>query len=99
MHEPYLAKEFTELVFGASDAIDFVLRSSMKSVSVTEERVPARPRLHTAAAVTSGAMSGFFGIQTLMVELPLTTLAWQVWHGSDACAGTAWLLGLGLPLL
>jgi hypothetical protein len=53
-------------------AIDFVLRSSMKSISATDA-APARPRLHTAAAMTSGAVSGFFGIQTLMVELPLTT--------------------------
>jgi len=53
-------------------ALDFVLASSMKSMTATEP-VPARPRLHTAAAMTSGAVSGFFGLQTLAVELPLTT--------------------------
>lgn len=53
-------------------ALDLVLRSSLKSISATQQ-APARPRLHTAAAMTSGAVSGFFGIQTLMVELPLTT--------------------------
>ncbi|MBT8091834.1 MAG: EcsC family protein [Gammaproteobacteria bacterium] len=53
-------------------ALDFVLASSMKSISATKQ-VPARPRLHTAAAMTGGAVSGFFGLQTLAVELPLTT--------------------------
>ena len=33
----------------------------------------ASPRLHTAAAMTTGAVAGFFGLETLIVELPLTT--------------------------
>lgn len=53
-------------------AIEYVLQSSMRSIK-DEERAPASPRLHTAAAMTTGAVSGFFGISTLIVELPLTT--------------------------
>lgn len=33
----------------------------------------ARPVLHTAAAATTGAVAGFFGLQTLVLELPVTT--------------------------
>lgn len=53
-------------------ALDFVLQSSMKSISATGG-AEARPRLHTAAAMTTGAVAGFFGIEALLVELPLTT--------------------------
>jgi len=53
-------------------ALEFVLRSSMRSINA-KEQAPASPRLHTAAAITTGAVSGFFGIETLIVELPLTT--------------------------
>ncbi len=53
-------------------AMEFVLKSSMKSIG-SGEPVPARPGLHTAAATTSGAFAGFFGVQALLVELPLTT--------------------------
>jgi len=53
-------------------AIEFVLQSSMRSLK-SEDQAPASPRLHAAAAMTTGAVSGFFGIETLIVELPLTT--------------------------
>lgn len=53
-------------------ALEFVLQSSMRSIK-DEEQTPANPRLHTAAAMTTGAVAGFFGIETLIVELPLTT--------------------------
>ncbi len=53
-------------------ALEFVLQSSMRSIK-SEEQAPASPRLHTAAAMTTGAVAGFFGIETLIVELPLTT--------------------------
>jgi hypothetical protein len=53
-------------------AIEFVLQSSMRSIK-GEKQGPASPRLHTAAAMTTGAVAGFFGLETLIVELPLTT--------------------------
>lgn len=53
-------------------AIEYVLRSSMRSIK-GEGQAPASPRLHTAAAMTTGAVAGFFGIETLVIELPLTT--------------------------
>lgn len=53
-------------------AIEFVLQSSMRSIA-SPDQVPARPRLHTAAAMTTGAVAGFFGIEALLVELPVTT--------------------------
>jgi len=53
-------------------ALDFVLKNSMKSIGAAEG-AQARPRLHTAAAMTTGAVAGFFGIEALLVELPLTT--------------------------
>ena len=53
-------------------ALEFVLQSSMRSIK-DDERAKARPRLHTAAAMTTGAVAGFFGIETLVVELPVTT--------------------------
>jgi len=53
-------------------ALEFVLRNSMRSIR-DEEAAPASPRLHTAAAITTGAVAGFFGVETLIVELPLTT--------------------------
>lgn len=53
-------------------ALEFVLQSSMRSVK-DETQATASPRLHTAAAMTTGAVAGFFGIETLIVELPVTT--------------------------
>lgn len=53
-------------------AIEFVLQSSMRSIASTDQ-APARPGLHTAAAMTTGAVAGFFGIEALLVELPVTT--------------------------
>lgn len=53
-------------------ALEFVLQSSMRSIKA-EGQAPASPRLHTAAAMTTGAVAGFFGLETLIVELPLTT--------------------------
>lgn len=53
-------------------AIEYVLRHSMRSIKGSEQ-VAAKPRLHMAAAATTGAVAGFFGLETLLVELPLTT--------------------------
>jgi len=53
-------------------ALELVLQSSMRSIKDAKQ-VPASPRLHTAAAMTTGAVAGFFGLETLIVELPLTT--------------------------
>lgn len=52
-------------------ALEFVLKNSLRSVK--DGKVSASPRLHTAAALTTGAVAGFVGIQALIVELPLTT--------------------------
>ncbi len=38
-----------------------------------DAQMPASPKLHTAAAMTTGAVGGFFGLGTLVVELPVTT--------------------------
>jgi len=53
-------------------ALEFVLQSSMKSIGAAAG-AEAKPRLHTAAAMTTGAVAGFFGLEALVVELPLTT--------------------------
>lgn len=53
-------------------AIELVMQSSVWSLR-GEEQAPASPGLHKAAAATTGAVAGFFGLQTLIVELPLTT--------------------------
>lgn len=53
-------------------AIELVLQSSIWSIQ-GQEQTPASPGLHKAAALTTGAVAGFFGLQTLVVELPLTT--------------------------
>ena len=53
-------------------AIEFVMQSSVWTMK-GEEQAPASPGLHKAAAATTGAVAGFFGLQTLVVELPLTT--------------------------
>lgn len=53
-------------------AIEFVLQNSIRSIR-SESPLPASPRMHTAAAMTTGAVAGFFGLQALIIELPLTT--------------------------
>jgi len=53
-------------------AIEFVMQSAVWTMR-GEEQGPASPRLHQAAALTTGAVAGFFGLGTLIVELPLTT--------------------------
>ena len=53
-------------------AIELVMQSAVWTMT-EEEQAPASPRLHQAAAMTSGAVAGFFGLETLIVELPLTT--------------------------
>ena len=53
-------------------AIEFVMQSSVWTMK-GEEQAPASPKLHKAAAMTTGAVAGFFGLETLIVELPLTT--------------------------
>jgi len=53
-------------------ALEFVLQSSMRSIKDSGS-AKARPRVHTAAAMTTGAVAGFFGLEMLVVELPVTT--------------------------
>ena len=53
-------------------AIELAMRGSLMTMK-DEHAVVATPRLHTAAAMTTGAVAGFFGVQALLVELPLTT--------------------------
>ncbi len=56
----------------AHKAIELVMQSSIWSLK-GEKQAPASPNLHKAAAATTGAVAGFFGLQTLIVELPVTT--------------------------
>jgi hypothetical protein len=53
-------------------AIEFVMLNTIRTLS-GEGAGSASPRLHKAAAATTGAVSGFFGIQALIIELPVTT--------------------------
>lgn len=53
-------------------AIDSVLFRTARTLN-EETGIAASPRMHTAAAATTGAVAGFFGVQTLLVELPVTT--------------------------
>ena len=53
-------------------AIEFVMQGSMRTIR-DDEQSPASPGLHKAAAITTGAVGGFFGLSTLVVELPVTT--------------------------
>ncbi len=53
-------------------AIEFVMLNTVRTLS-GQESIPASPRLHKAAAATTGAVSGFFGLQSLVIELPVTT--------------------------
>jgi len=53
-------------------AIEFVMQSSVRTLK-NGVLIPASPKLHTAAAMTTGAVAGFFGLSTLIVELPVTT--------------------------
>ncbi len=53
-------------------AIELVMQSSVWTMK-GEEQAPASPKLHKAAVMTTGAFAGFFGLETLIVELPLTT--------------------------
>lgn len=53
-------------------AIEYVLQKSLRSIKANDT-VVASPNMHTAAAATTGAFAGFFGLEALVVELPLTT--------------------------
>ncbi len=53
-------------------AIEYALKSSIWTLKESDQ-VAARPGLHKAAAMTTGAVAGFFGLETLVIELPLTT--------------------------
>ena len=53
-------------------AVEAALKGALWTLK-TDEPLPPSPRLHTVAAATSGAVGGFFGIQGLVVELPVTT--------------------------
>ncbi len=63
-----------------SDAVGASTKAAIEAVMLRaadtlrgDEAVPASPRLHTAAAATTGAVAGFLGIKALAVELPVTT--------------------------
>ena len=63
-----------------SDVIGTSTRKALETVMLRtaetlrgEEAVAASPRLHAAAAATTGAIAGFIGIKALAVELPVTT--------------------------
>jgi len=63
-----------------SDVISTSTRKAIETVMLRtaetlrgEEPVPASPRLHAAAAATTGAIAGFIGIKALAIELPVTT--------------------------
>ncbi len=66
-----------------SAVVDVVGTSTRKAIETVmlktaetlrgEEPVPASPKMHTAAAATTGAIAGFVGIKALAVELPVTT--------------------------
>lgn len=52
------------------------VESAVKAAAWTlksDDPMPPSSGLHTVAAATSGAVGGFFGIQGLVVELPVTT--------------------------
>lgn len=52
------------------------VESAVKAAAWTlksDDPMPPSTGLHTVAAATSGAVGGFFGIQGLVVELPVTT--------------------------
>ena len=54
------------------DALEYVLQNAAKTVR--EGAAPkAKDGLHKVAATTAGAVSGFFGVQALVVELPVTS--------------------------
>lgn len=53
-------------------AIELLMQSSMWSIT-EDPHAAANPGLHKAAAMTTGAVAGFFGLGALTVELPVTT--------------------------
>lgn len=54
-------------------ALQQSLRAAVVTLGKGDGMRPARPRTHTVAAATSGAVGGAFGLAGLAVELPLTT--------------------------
>ena len=53
-------------------AIEFVMLNTVRTLT-GEEPTPANLGLHKAAVATTGAVAGFFGLETLIIELPITT--------------------------
>ena len=53
-------------------AVESALRAAAWTLK-SDDPVPPSSGLHKVAAATSGAVGGFFGIQGLIVELPVTT--------------------------
>lgn len=63
-----------------SDAVTESTKKAIETVMLRaadtlrdEQDVEASPRLHAAAAATTGAVAGFVGIKALAIELPVTT--------------------------
>lgn len=56
----------------ARQAITVVLENTVRTMK-SGEPMPAKPRAHAVAAMTTGAVAGFFGLQALFLELPVTT--------------------------
>ncbi len=53
-------------------AVESAVRAAAWTLK-SDDPMPPSSALHTVAAATSGAVGGFFGIQGLVVELPVTT--------------------------
>lgn len=60
----------------AAQATARALRTAMQAAlrSLRHETAPASPRLHRALATATGAAGGAFGIASLIVELPVSTV-------------------------
>ena len=66
-------KALVETVSDSSErAIQFVMTNTAKTLT-GPAGISASPRIHKTAAAATGAAGGFFGIQALVLELPITT--------------------------
>jgi hypothetical protein len=69
-----LPEEMSEVISRSSNkAIESAFHAAIRTIQEGDLSAP-RNRLHQAAVVTTGGVAGFFGLQALLVELPITTL-------------------------
>ena len=69
-----LPDDLSEAISKSSNkAIETAFRTALRTMQDGRFR-PPQNRLHKAAVVTTGGLAGFFGLQALLVELPVTTL-------------------------